>query len=90
MIQSSLCEYKDLFGIPGTGLHSYRILNIAIIDVLATLILAFVIHQYILERWLNIYWISIWWLIIICFVLGILAHRLFCVRTTIDKLLFTE
>ena len=88
MVESGLCAYKNIFGVPGTGLHSYRILNIAIIDVLSTLILAFIIHQYILEKWLNIHWISIWWIIILCFIAGILAHRLFCVSTTIDKLLF--
>ncbi len=88
MTDSGLCVYKDIFGVPGTGLHSYRIMNIAVVDVLSTLILAFVIHQFILENWLDIHWISIWWVIIVCFLAGILAHRLFCVRTTIDKLLF--
>ena len=88
MSESGLCAYKDIFGVPGTGLHSYRIMNIAVVDVLSTLILAFVIHQFILESWLNIHWISIWWVIIICFISGILIHHLFCVRTTVDKLLF--
>ena len=82
-----LCAYKDLFGAPGTGLHSYRIMNIAVVDVLSTLILAFVIY-FILEKWLDIHWISIWWIIIVCFLIGIVSHRLFCVRTTVDKLLF--
>jgi hypothetical protein len=86
----SLCEYKGLFGEPGTGLHSYRIMNIAVVDVLSTLILAFVIHQFILEGLLDIHWISIWWVILGCFILGIISHRLFCVRTTIDKLLFSS
>lgn len=90
MAESGLCSYKNIFGVPNTGLHSYRIMNIAIVDVLATLILAFVIHQVILENWLGIHWISIWWIITICFLAGIIAHRLFCVRTTIDKLLFSE
>lgn len=88
MTDSGLCEYKDIFGVPGTGIHSYRFMNIAIVDVLTTLILAFVIHQFILEYWLDIHWISIWWVLLACFILGILAHRLFCVRTTVDKLFF--
>lgn len=29
----SLCEYKDIFGIPNEGVHSYRLFNIAIVDV---------------------------------------------------------
>lgn len=88
MSESGLCAYKNIFGVPGTGIHSYRIINIAVVDVLATLILAFVLHQIILESWLDIHWISIWLVIVICFLAGIIAHRLFCVRTTIDKLLF--
>jgi hypothetical protein len=88
--ESGLCAYKNIFGVPGTGLHSYRIMNIAVIDVISTLILAFVIHQFILEGWLDIHCISIWWIIIGCFVVGIISHRLFCVRTTVDKLLFSQ
>ena len=88
MNELNLCAYKDIFGVPGTGLHSYRIMNIAVVDVLATIIMAFVIHQFILESWLDIHWISIWWVLVACFLLGILAHRLFCVRTTADKLIF--
>ena len=33
----SLCEYKDFFGESGKGVHSYRIFNIAIVDVIMTL-----------------------------------------------------
>lgn len=85
-----LCQYKNLFGEPGTGSHSIRIFNIAIIDVLSTILLAFAIHQIILERWLGIYTVSIWIVLGLCFLVGIIAHRLFCVRTTVDKLLFTK
>ena len=86
----SLCKYKDIFGKPGEGAHSIRIFNIAVIDVLATIILALVIHQILLERILGFTNISIWWVILGCFLSGIIAHRLFCVRTTIDKLLFKD
>ena len=84
----SLCQYKDLLGKSGEGAHSIRIFNIAIIDVLATILLAVIIHQFILEKLFHIYWISIWWVLVACFIIGIISHRLFCVRTTIDKLLF--
>jgi len=86
----SLCKYKDIFGKPGEGAHSIRIINIAVSDVLATIILALVIHQILLERILGITNISIWWVVIGCFASGIIAHRLFCVRTTVDKLLFKD
>jgi fatty acid desaturase len=76
----SLCKYKDSLGKPGKGIHSYRIFNIAIMDVLLTLLAAFLI---------SFLWkISFWLTSIILFLLGIFLHRLFCVRTTIDKLLF--
>lgn len=77
-----LCKYKNILGVPGQGPHSYRIFNIAIVDVLLTLILAYIISY--------IYKISFVKTSITLFILGILLHRVFCVRTTIDKLLFNE
>lgn len=85
----SLCQYRDIFGKPGEGAHSYRLFNIAIVDVISTIIAAFVIYIFI-KYILDIQWISIWWIILGLFLLGIIAHRLFCVRTTIDKLLFNN
>ena len=41
-----MCYYKNIFGAPGTGIHSYRILNIAIFDVLFTIIGAFLIYKF--------------------------------------------
>jgi hypothetical protein len=75
-----LCQYKDIFGKPCTGAHSYRILNIAIIDVIFTIIFAWLI-----AKWMN--W-NFWKTLLGLFLLGIIMHRLFCVRTTIDKIIF--
>ena len=75
------CEYSNIFGEPGTGLHQYRIFNIAIVDVIATFLLAGLFY-YIYNK------IDYWTYLIILFIAGIIFHRLFCVRTTIDKLLF--
>ena len=74
------CKYKDFFGAPNTGLHRYRIFDLAIIDVIFTIITGYLIAK--------LFNISVYNTIIILFILGILMHRLFCVRTTIDKLLF--
>jgi len=76
----NLCKYKDALGKPGVGIHSYRIFNIAIADVIMTFIGAFLISYF-----LNI---SFVWTSIFLFILGIILHRIFCVKTTIDKLLF--
>ena len=76
----NLCKYKDIFGKPNTGVHSYRIFNIAIVDVLLTILVAFIIARLIKKPF--------WIVLLILFLLGIILHRLFCVRTTIDKLIF--
>ena len=81
-----LCKFKNIFGEVGTGLHSIRLFNIAIIDVLLTIIGAYIISHYLI-----IYLDKTWNFSIILlglFILGIILHRLFCVRTTIDRLLF--
>lgn len=76
------CKHKDIFGKPGEGVHKYRIMNIAIVDVLATILLAKAIQYYIIPE------IDIWLILAGCFLSGIILHRVFCVKTTIDKLLF--
>ena len=76
-----LCSYKNILGKPSNGGHGYRIFNIAIVDVLLTIIMAFIIHFFYPKYNFSLILISL-------FILGIILHRLFCVRTTIDKLLF--
>ena len=73
-------QFKDILGSPGDGLHSYRIFNIAIVDVILTILLAFLISKY--------FKVCIYKTTFGLFLLSIISHRLFCVRTTIDKLLF--
>jgi len=75
-----LCKYKDMFGAPNTGAHKYRLFNVAVIDV------AFTILFGLLFSWL--FGWNVWYTLGGLFLLGIVAHRLFCVRTTVDKLLF--
>ena len=75
------CKYKDIFGKVGEGVHSYRLFNIAIVDVVMTIIVSYIIHIY--NRKYNF-----WCILLIIFLMGILMHRLFCVRTTVDKILF--
>jgi hypothetical protein len=77
-----LCNYSHIFGTIGEGIHSYRLFNIAIVDVLLTIIVAYYLHKYIFINQ------SFLCMTTLLFILGILLHRLFCVRTTIDKILF--
>ena len=76
----NLCKFKDMFGNPNTGLHSIRIFNIAIVDVLLTVALAYIIA--------NVFHTRIYVTLLVLFVSGIILHRLFCVKTTVDKFLF--
>lgn len=86
-----LCKYKNLFGEPKTGLHNYRIFDFAIFDILTTILGSVIIHQIIIVQILKKSdTIKLWMVIVFMFLLGILVHRLFCVRTTVDKLLFNE
>lgn len=78
------CKYKDYFGKVGEGVHSYRLFNIAVIDVLATIVGAFLIYVF-MSLFKPIRFIYI---LLALFLLGIVLHRVFCVRTTIDRLLF--
>ena len=76
-----LCKYKDLLGVPKKGIHKYRIFNIAIFDVLLTIFLSFIIYMILPCN-------NFFFILFIIFLIGIILHRIFCVRTTIDKLLF--
>jgi len=76
----SLCQYKDIFGKPNEGAHSYRIFNIAIVDLGLTIIIGYILS--IIFKWSPLY------TIIGFIIFGILIHRLFCVKTTVDKLIF--
>ncbi len=76
----NLCQFKDIFGKPKQGPHSIRFMNIAIVDVLAVVGITYYISKQYKYKFMNI--------LLPMFGLGIAAHRIFCVRTTIDKILF--
>jgi hypothetical protein len=77
-----LCKYSNLFGAPNTGLHKYRFFDIAIVDVVATVFLGIFIKVYFFKK------TNILKIMPFIFLLGIISHRVFCVKTTIDNLLF--
>jgi hypothetical protein len=75
-----LCKYKYLFGHPGEGIHAIRFLGISIFDVIIVLLAA------LLVSW--VFKIHVYYTIIPFFFSGIIIHRIFCVHTAIDRLLF--
>jgi hypothetical protein len=79
-MENPLCKYKDIIGKPGTGVHSYRFMGFAIVDVLVTLLGAILIAR--LTR------VPMYYMIPGIFLIGIIAHRMFCVRSTVDRILF--
>ena len=80
MSSFNLCKYRNALGVPGKGAHSVRLGGVAVVDVILTLVGAYIISYYART--------SFAWTAVGFFLLGIILHRLFCVRTTIDKLLF--
>jgi hypothetical protein len=77
-----LCKYKNLFGEPNSGLRKYRIFDIALYDTAVVILIGFLISYF------SGY--PLWATLVVLFVSGIVAHRLFCVRTGVDKLLFPD
>lgn len=77
-----LSEYKDIFGKPGEGAHSYRFLGIAIVDLLLTVLLAFGISKYAETSFVDT--------LIVLLLLGVILHRLFGVNTAANKKIFGE
>lgn len=75
----SLCRFRDALGVPGEGLH-FHVMGVAVVDVAATLAAA----------WLATRWLGgpFWAWAVGAFALGAIAHRVFCVRTTLDRALF--
>lgn len=75
------CEYKEILGKVKKGVHSYRVFDIAIFDVVMTILGAYLLHLFIPQSNFFVILVSL-------FLLGIAMHRVFCVRTTVDKMLF--
>ena len=75
-----LCKFKNILGEPNKGIHKYRVFNIAFVDVILTVIVAFLISYF--------FKLNFWLTLLILFLIGIILHRIFCVKTTIDKVLF--
>lgn len=76
------CSYRNTFGEPNTGFHSFRILDVAVEDLLGTTLASYLISYNYDFSFLSVF--------LFFMVLAIAFHRLFCVDTTINKLIFGE
>ena len=77
-----LCRYKDIFGRPREGAHAYRLFDIAVVDVVATVLVAYIIAR--------VFGFVFWKSLVTLFLIGVILHRVFCVRTTVDKWVFPK
>lgn len=74
------CPFRNIFGAPGTGAHSYRFMGLAVVDTALTILVA---------------WFSSWWIgggtfleyLAVWFVIGEVLHYLFGVETAVIKAL---
>jgi len=82
MTANPLCKYKDLFGKPKEGLRKYRIAGIAILDTLVVIMIG-ILFSYMTGT-------PLLPTLAVLFISGIIVHRLFCVRTGIDRILFPD
>lgn len=83
MYMSFFCKYKNLFGEPNTGLRQkYRIFNISLPDLLPTILFAYLFSVFTK--------FSFYYTLVLLFIIMVFFHRIFCVRSTTDKLLFPD
>ena len=75
-----LCKYKDIIGKPREGIHSYRFMDFAIIDVIVTIIGVYYLSQYTKYNFYKV--------LLFVFILMIIIHKLFCVNTKLNSLIF--
>jgi uncharacterized membrane protein len=69
----------DIFGLPNEGIHSYRLFDLAIIDIIATVIIAMLLAK--------IMDISVIKMILILFIIGQILHYTIGVNTGFMRLL---
>jgi hypothetical protein len=97
----NFCDYKDSLGEVGKGVHAQRLGGFAIRDVAATIGIGIVLALLwggVFWMWMGlkmlswenvaIYWggLILFW-VIAAFLFGIYMHWLFCVETTLNKML---
>jgi len=75
-----LCQYRHSLGKENEGIHSYRLFDLAIVDVIMTILGALFISYIFEQNFIIVF--------IILMLMAILLHYIFNVNTTINKMLF--
>ena len=80
---SAFCQYRDVLGTPGEGVHAARFLGMARNDLVMTAVAALLTSSSICIRPGKALVHFVMWMLA-----GLLLHKLFCVNTTLTKLCF--
>jgi Na+/H+ antiporter NhaA len=77
-----LCKKRDIFGKPREGAHAIRIpiLDLALVDVALTIVVVIAISYF--------FKVSILKVSLATIIITIVIHRLFCVNTRVNTLIF--
>jgi hypothetical protein len=75
----NLCEYSEVFGKPRTGVHSLRLFDFAVVDILLTGLLGIAIWRY--------FKVNLLVLILVLILLSITSHTVFCVDTKLNSII---
>ena len=77
-------KISDIFGLPNEGVHKYRFLGLAAVDLFATVALAALLTYWTTDKSI----ISFFVIFIILMILSIYIHKIFDVKTTLVKKIF--
>jgi hypothetical protein len=84
------CQYKDIFGKPGQGIHSIRIFGFAAVDLVATIAIAILITFIIpIPKSAYSFYIKTFigcLVLVALLLLSIAIHKMFCVETKLVHL----
>jgi hypothetical protein len=82
-----MCDYSDIFGRPGEGAHSIRVGGFAAVDLLLTAGAAVLIKKTVFSDKSSWLYLLIFIVLMIC---AIVLHKVFCVNTALNKIIFGE
>lgn len=74
------CNHKNIFGLPKKGFHEERLFGFARNDIIGTIIISYFISKILKITLLNS--------LLYCLLFAIIIHKLFCVDTALNSLLF--
>ena len=77
----NLCQYKNIFGLPGIGFHNHFGFGFAILDLIATIIIAYLITQKTQYKSFPKVFGGL-------MVTAITLHKVLCVDTVLNRILF--